>query len=113
MYNDVAPNVKIFGITQIVITAVAILFLVANEIRTSVYFSWGFRISFGLVLIIQVAPAVLWFLFNGKIVAETPVDRGITGHWLYGVAHLLIIVWGLLNIVSYNKMVKSTCNTSK
>ena len=103
MNNDVAPNVKVFGKSQLVITALVILFLAVNEIKPKCYFTWGFCITCGLVLIIQIVPAFLWFLFNGEIVADSPFDNGVTGHWLFGVIHLLIIVWGLMNIVSYNK----------
>ena len=101
--NDVIPSVRLFSYVQLVMAGLLLLVwlidmaILRRRLRFGVYFMLA-AISF-----IQLAPAVLWFLFNGIPVAEpgTFMSAAVMGHWIYGVLHIAVIVWGVINIIGY------------
>ena len=94
---DVIPTVRIYGAVQLLLTLGLLLLLLSR--RETAGRTLVFGILTWLLLAIQVVPAVLWFAFDGSVVAEYPWDGGIAGSWVYGAYHLIVIVWGVANMI--------------
>ena len=114
MNNDVEPNVRIYGKTQLIITLVAVIIILIN-VKIGNKFSrqlslYALYFTMGILLFIQIMPAILWFLFNGRVAGEYPFSPGIIGSWLYGAYHILIIAWGIFNIRQYKQTIKKNIN---
>lgn len=106
--NDVEPSIRIYGRIQLIITLVtAGIMLISAKNSNNLFkrfFLYVLYLPMGVLLFIQIVPAILWILFNGQVVAETHLDDGIMGSWLYGMYHILIIVWGIFNVYQYKRI---------
>lgn len=116
--SDVEPSIRIYGKTQLVIALFAIgIMLIAEKVKNKIFRQLSFYVLYlimGALLFIQIVPALLWIMFNGRVVAETTLDAGVMGSWLYGAYHIFIIVWGIFNIRQYRHkfhMSNKTCKT--
>lgn len=112
--NDVEPSIRIYGRIQLIITLVtAGIMLISAQNSNNLFKRFSLYVLYlpmGVLLFIQVVPAILWILFNSQVVAETHFDNGIMGSWLYGMYHILIIVWGIFNIHQYKQSIEKRIN---
>lgn len=105
--GDVEPNVRIYGIIQLIVLLLVIFTIETDARIKNKIFQYVIKslltFSFIVLMLIQIVPAALWIGWSGQIVAEPPYDNGVTAHWIYGVYHIFIIIWGVYIAVKHSK----------
>jgi len=76
------------------VTSVGIVTLLLIALRVCLHERlWRLLVSMtlGVTILLQLPPAVLWFVFNGEIIGDSPFE-GPLGHWLWSVPHILLVI---------------------
>jgi len=85
--NDASPTSAFWGWMAVVYGAIAILTMKPIEryirLRKIVL-----SIDLLSLVLLQLPPVFLWFLFSGKVVSDS--HEGPVGHWIWSVPHIIL-----------------------
>ena len=59
-----------------------------------------------IVVLIQIPPTILWFIFHGHGISDGTPPSWFTAHWGFAIPHIFVItagVWCLLQLYKYRK----------
>ncbi|RCX11241.1 hypothetical protein DFR58_12614 [Anaerobacterium chartisolvens] len=96
--SDVNPSTWLYAFIQLVFAVLLLIDTIIYRFKPSsrlvVYIG---RFLCLVLAVVQVLPTILWLLFNGSTISETP-GEGIMAHWGYAVAHMIIVALCVFNM---------------
>lgn len=97
MTNDAISSTTIWGLVAMS-TGIFTAFLTIK--RTGWIFSC---ILLSFIILLQVPPIALWFIFNGTIVGEPGTPSAPIGHWAWAVPHTFLAVLSIKAIFDWKR----------
>ncbi len=96
--SDVNPSTWLYAFIQMVFAALLLVDTIIYRFKPSSRIAvYAGRFLCFVLAAVQILPAVLWMLFNGSRISETP-NEGIMAHWGYAAAHLIIVALCVFNM---------------
>ena len=92
MTNDAISTTTLWGRVALLVGLLTALSALSK--RTG----WVISTLLVVIVLLQIPPVALWFIFNGTIVGELGTPNAPVGHWAWAVPHILLAVLSIKTI---------------
>ncbi|MBO8167618.1 MAG: hypothetical protein H0Z35_00375 [Thermoanaerobacteraceae bacterium] len=85
------------------------LWVTIGEKRKQGFWRIILSVDLGVMVLLQIPPVLLWFIFNEQVIGEPTTPSAPMGHWLWSVPHiaLAIVSFYSLYLLFFNKTTAS------